>query len=355
MKEARKVFWTVVVMSVIMSISGSGGSTGTAGDAGSGSGNESGEESSETSETNEAYSSFTWTEIDTPDGLDANDLEAAGDTLYLGTVGHIYSSQDAGETWTEVGTGLPADEYIWDIRVVGDDLYASVIVGIGGGCEHKTLYYFDSDDDEWVSVGGLHQHDIIIGDEIVLSSDILGFSAFEDGGELDIAFDDIRVGNITMVDDDLLYAVDPTETKINLVDLAESEMETIVNMPDDGIDYVSDIFVFKDKLYINASMTGVFSYDIDSVTYDLSNPTSIPIRDSNDSIDIGGTVGNFFVVDGKLYRSGGGSAGGVYYELVDGKFIAAAPYTPDGYLESVTMLGDKVCGISNNHLLYCGQ
>jgi hypothetical protein len=293
-----------------------------------------------------------WAEEQTPDGLTANSLAYANDLLYMGTVGHVYVSEDSGNTWEELGRELPPEEFIYDIRPVGDAVYVSVIVSIEVG-SHKSLYYLAPDSEEWVSVGGLHQSSLALGDSLYVVSTIYGLRRFENGLQIGGILANYFGSVITNIDlDDIFYAYNILEGTLSRVSITgEGYVELLATFSDSERPYISDIQDFDGNLYVNVTLSGIYAYDLSG---DFSTRTTIPVRDPNDNIDIKVLDAEFYVFNSDLYRSGGGSGGGAVYKLINDKFIGYN-YTEGGSLRTLVFFGDMVCGLTNTHAVYCGK
>ena len=84
-----------------------------------------------------------WQGVDTPDGQKVHSLLASGDTLYIGTVGAVFSTTDDGESFNQVGSGLPEGQ-VHEVLSAGDCLYADVTVEVeyGDGTTDDRKWYF---------------------------------------------------------------------------------------------------------------------------------------------------------------------------------------------------------------------
>ena len=69
------------------------------------------------------YACAQWESFDGPDVSQINDIESHGPYLFAGTEEGVFRSEDDGNSWIAVNTGLPLDTFFMDLAIVENDLF----------------------------------------------------------------------------------------------------------------------------------------------------------------------------------------------------------------------------------------
>jgi hypothetical protein len=86
---------------------------------------------------------LTWTQASALASLNVYQLAVSGSTVFAATSGGLYSSTDAGSSWTKAGGGLPANASASTVAVNGSNIYAGTTAGI---------YYSTNTGTTWTAV-----------------------------------------------------------------------------------------------------------------------------------------------------------------------------------------------------------
>jgi len=116
-----------------------------------------------------------WIKLDGNFSTGVYTIKVYENDIYSGSNGQVYVSQDDGENWTALGTGLPQYSYIYAIHVSDNSLLCGVNV--------RGTYMYDAETETWnLSNSGLINTSVL--DMTVDGSDLLAVTLIADFGQI---------------------------------------------------------------------------------------------------------------------------------------------------------------------------